>query len=234
MKGLHVFRAATRRRVAARERARLGRDLHDGIVQGLIAMDLQLEAVLRDREPTSQELSGTIRHVQSRLRAETAQLRRLIEGARASEITPARLPEAIDEAVWRFRNETKIAVTYAACLEGVAVRLPRWVCGELISVVREALVNVARHSGAANVAVELTSDERHLRFTITDDGRGFAVNRPPSVMRERLQSIGGQVQVAPLSRGSRLEISIPREGPWKHPASSASSWRTIIVSLLMG
>lgn len=219
-----VSRASTRRLAAARERARLGRELHDGIVQGLSALDVQIEAVLRTHDHTPQDLPATIRLIQARLRAETAQLRVLIEVARASDVTPERLPEAIDEAVWLFRRETKIAVAYAARLEGVAIRLPRRVCGELVSVVREALVNVRRHSGATNVAVEMTSDAQYLKLTISDDGRGFAVNRPPSVIRERLQSIGGRVQVAPLSHGSRLEISIPWEGPWKPSLLSASCW----------
>lgn len=234
MKGLQVLFDETRLRVATRERARLGRELHDGIVQELIALDMQLEVLLRDQKHAPQEIVGTIREVQSRLREGTVQLRQIIEGARKSAVTPAQLPEAIDEVIWRFRRETRIAVTYAVHLKGVEVRLPPRVCTELVSVVREALVNVARHSGAANVAVEFTSDARDFKLTIADDGRGFAVNRPPSVIRERLQSIGGSVQVAPLTRGSRVEISIPREGPWKEPVQSESSWRTIIQFFVTG
>jgi signal transduction histidine kinase len=234
VKGLHVLLASTQLQVATRERARLGRELHDGIVQELIALDMQLEVLLRDHARSPQELVGTIRQVQSRLRAGTVHLRHIIEGSRESEVTPAQLPEAIDEVVWRFRRETQIAVTYAVHLEGVALRLPPRVCSELVSVVREALINVARHSGAANVAVEFTSDARHFKLTIADDGCGFAVNRPPSVMRERLHSIGGRVQVAPLTHGSRLEISIPREGPWKESVLSESSWRTIIQFFVTG
>ena len=220
---LHVRRAATRSGAAARERARLGRELHDGIVQDLMAVDLELETALRDHGQSPQELSRTIRLVQGRLRASTVNMRRLIETARASDVSPAQLPATIEEAVWRFARETKIAATYAAHLEGVAIRLPRRVCGELVSVVREALVNVARHSGAANVAVELGHDARHFKLTITDDGRGFAVNCPPSVIRERLQSVGGRVRLEMLAHGSRLEISIPREAPWKEVTLSASS-----------
>lgn len=219
---MQARRAATRSGAAARERARLGRELHDGIAQDLNAVDLELESALRKHQHNPRELSRTIRLVQGRLRASTVQMRRLIETARASNVTPAQLPAAIDEAVWRFTRETKIAATYAAHLEGVAIRLPRRVCSELVSVVREALVNVARHSGAANVAVELSHDAGHFRLTITDDGRGFAVNRPPSVIRERLQSIGGRVQLEMLTHGSRLEISVPREAPWKEATLSAS------------
>jgi two-component system NarL family sensor kinase len=219
---LHARRVATRSGAAARERARLGRELHDGIVQDLIAVDMELETALREHEHTPQQLSRTIRLVQGRLRASAVQMRRLIETARASDVTPAQLPAAIEEVVWLFTRETKIAATYVAHLEGVAIRLPRRVCGELVSVVREALVNVARHSGAANVAVELSHDARHFKLKITDDGRGFAVNRPPSVIRERLQSIGGRVRLEMLTHGSRLEISIPREAPWKETLSASS------------
>lgn len=220
---MQIRRATTRSGTAARERARLGRELHDGIAQDLNAVDMELEAALRDHEHDAQELSRTIRLVQAVLRASTVQMRRIIETARLSDVTAAQLPAAIDEAVWLFTRETRIAATYAAHLEGVAIRLPRRVCSEVVSVVREALVNVARHSGAANVAVELCHDARHFKLTITDDGRGFAVNRPPSVIRERLQSIGGRVQLEMLTHGSRLEMSIPREAPWKPATLSASS-----------
>ncbi len=230
---LHARRAAAPSGVAARERARLGRELHDGIVQDLIAVDMELETALRDYEDTPQELSRTIRRVQGRLRASTVQMRRLIETARASDVSPAQLPAALEEAVWLFTRDTKIAATFSARVEGVAIRLPRRVCSELVSVVREALVNVARHSGAANVAVELGHDARHFKLTITDDGRGFAVNRPPSVIRERLQSIGGRVRLEMLAHGSRLEISVSREAPWKESTLSASSWLMIILSFAM-
>ncbi len=125
-------------------------------------------------------------------------------------------------------------MTYAAHLEGVAVRLPPRVCSELVSVVREALVNVARHSGAANVAVEFTSDARDFKLTITDDGRGFAVNRPPSVMRERLHSIGGRVQVERSLTARVWKFRFRGRDHGKKLALSASSWRTIILFFVTG
>ena len=150
-----------------------------------MAVDMQLEAVLRDHEQSAQELlanhqAGPVPAARGN-RATCAASSKRRQSERGDAGAVARTPSR--NAVWRFTRETKIAVTYAAHLEGVAVRLPRRVCSEMVSVVREALVNVARHSGAANVAVELASDARHIKLTITDDGRGFAVNCPPSVMR---------------------------------------------------
>lgn len=227
-------RAALRRRAAARERARIGRDLHDGVMQGLIAIDMQLEAACRSDCGHPRDLADTVESVQARLRAEVMTLRALVEETRSSDVAPSQLTAAIDEVVWRFNRGGNIA---AACFmppRELAIRLPRRVCSELVRIVREALTNVRRHSGAGNVVVALDYDAQQFTLSIADDGRGFAGRRPPGVLSERAAAIGGFVTLTPVARGSRVVVTISREGPWKHSASYASSWRTTIQSFVMG
>jgi signal transduction histidine kinase len=53
-------------------------------------------------------------------------------------------------------------------------------------------------------------------LSIEDDGRGLNVSRPPTVIRERVDLIGAQLILVPVTRGARLEIAVPRTGPWRN------------------
>lgn len=76
-------------------------------------------------------------------------------------------------------------------------------------VLREALVNVEKHSGAANVTVHLDGSRDKLVLTVRDDGRGFESDTSDSLrlriglrgMRERLELIGGELSVASRAGG---------------------------------
>jgi signal transduction histidine kinase len=221
-------RAALRRRAAETERACLGRELHDGIMQGLTAIDLQLEASLRGSPDDAKALAKTVASVQARIREELAGLGAVIEECRTSDVTATRLSESICEVVWRFNRSGDIA---AACLTPPArevIRLPRRVCSELVRIVREALVNVRRHSGAQNVVVEFACNHTGYSLSVTDDGTGLIGRRPPVIISERVHNIGGTLTLAPVARGTRIVVEIPREGPWKHLVSHESRWRTTI------
>jgi signal transduction histidine kinase len=217
-----------RRRAAETERARLGRELHDGVMQGLTSIDLTLEALLRSSPDDAKALANTVASVQGRVREALGDLSALIEECRTSDVTAARLSEAICEVVWRFNRSGGIA---AACLtppNQEVIRLPRRVCGELVRIVREALVNVRRHSGAQNVVVEFACNHTSYSLSVTDDGTGLIGQRPPVIISERVHNIGGTLTLAPVARGTRIVVAIPREGPWKHLASHESRWRTTI------
>jgi signal transduction histidine kinase len=228
-------RAALRRRAAARERARLGRDLHDGVMQGLMAIDMQLETALRSSPGDAGRLASSLEAAQERLRAEMTALRAVVDEARSRDVAPEQLGRTIDSVVWQFNRTCGIS---AACFmppQDAVIKLPRRVCSELVHVVREALNNVRRHSGAGNVVVELACGATHFTLSITDDGRGMAGTRPPMVLSERVATIGSQVTLQPIARGTRVVVTIPREGPWKHTVTSSESWwRTIILSFVTG
>lgn len=227
-------RAALRRRAAARERARLGRELHDGVMQGLSSIDMQLETMLRGFPSDAAEMVDTVVSVQNRIRAELMDMRALIEDCRSDDVAPDHLSDALTEVVWRFNRRGDIAAACFTPPDGEVKKLPRRVCTELVRVVREGLVNVRRHSGARNVMVELVAGHAEYTLSITDDGHGFGGRLPPVVITERVHNIGGTLTLAPAARGARIVITIPRGGPWKHVESQESRWLTTIRSLGLG
>jgi signal transduction histidine kinase len=219
---------AQRHRAAERERARLGRELHDGIVQELTCLDMELELIGVSAPPQT-GLRERIKCVQQRLRGELRCLRTLLQDARCNDVDPSRLPAVLEAIVHRFGRDARVHADYVSRV--TAVGLPPQVCGEIAKIVQEALVNVRRHSGARHVVVTFSCDNADWKLSIQDDGRGFAAGRrrrseaaqatalPPSVIDERVHSLGGTVRVVtPGTSGARLEISARQRNLWNRMA----------------
>jgi two-component system nitrate/nitrite sensor histidine kinase NarX len=135
-------------------------------------------------------------------------------------VGPDALVDVLADMVQRFGRETAISARFVSKLDRVPLS-PR-VCGEVVRILQEALVNVRRHSGAKHVSVRCSIVNGHCVLSIDDDGRGFAsTGRPgrksldaategPWVIKERLRLLGGKMIVeSEPGCGARLEISVP-------------------------
>jgi signal transduction histidine kinase len=92
---------------------------------------------------------------------------------------------------------------------------------EIHRLVREAVFNAAKHSGASRIVVEGGSDRDEVRLVIKDDGRGFpfvgrfdldTLNQMkvgPTTLKERVSAMGGQLTILSSNHGSEVEIRIP-------------------------
>jgi signal transduction histidine kinase len=221
---------SVKRRAAAQERARLARELHDGVVQSLVSLDLELELLRRTPVERWTAAPEQLHGMQEQLRTQVRELRALMQHARGQDVEAARLPAVLAEIVQRFGRETGMIVN---CVSEVSdLRLPARVCGEIVRIVQEALVNVKRHSGARHVDVRLLDDEDDLKLHVQDDGRGFPISwaapagtnvlvTPPAIIDDRVRSIGGRVHITSAGRGTGLEITLPRRGPWATAKLSA-------------
>lgn len=209
-----------RGRVTSGVRTRLARDLHDGILQSLIGLELKTAAL---RERTAQrdpDAAAGLGQLQRALRTETAEARRLMEHLKAKAVEPHELVEAMSASLMKFQHDTGVKTTFAAD-EQYGTLSPR-VSGELPRILQEALSNVRRHSRARSVTVRLAQQNGSCHLTIEDDGAGFpfagrrtleelAKSRTgPATIMERVRLLGGQLFVdsAP-TRGAKLEIVVP-------------------------
>lgn len=212
-----------RTRAGAIERARVARELHDGAIQSLIAVEMQVDVLRRQSAGESARLSAELARVQHLLQQEVINLRELMQQMRPVDMGPQQFLDYIADYVDRFRRDTGIHVRFVTDLQEVTLS-PR-VCRELARVVQEGLINVRKHSGARTALVRFASEDGHWVLMIDDDGRGFDfsgrrnmseldnIRRGPATIKERVRSIGGEliIQSNP-GEGSRLEITLPKKG----------------------
>jgi signal transduction histidine kinase len=211
-----------RRATATEERLRFGRDLHDGLLQTLAGVALQLRSVADTIPDDAAAARIRLGELQTVLESEQRELRSFIRELRLS--AESALQPAFDlrqrlsdlcvrvEHVWPVRvglhlDGTPSAETFPAL--------------DLYRVIHEALVNAARHSGASTVEVLLSCRDGSVAVRVTDDGRGFpfigtyeltalnALRQGPATLKERVARLGGSLRIESTTAGSRLDIAIP-------------------------
>ena len=191
-------------RAVAEERMRFARDLHDllGHSLSLIALKSELAGRLAERDPgrARQEMAD----VESAARQALAEVRDAVSGYRQ-----VSLAQALVEA------RSALSAAGIALHPPTAVdALPGPVDAVLGWVVREAVTNVLRHSGATTVTVTLDTAEDDVVLGITDDGRGSAAPRGAGLtgLAERVQRLGGDLRTAD-GDGFRLTARLPLTAP---------------------
>jgi signal transduction histidine kinase len=208
-----------RTRIGEVERARVARELHDGVIQSLLGLEMQLE-VLRRRNGAPPEVARDLASIQSMLHSEALNVRDLIHQMRPLGADARNVLQVIVDIVERFRRESGLHVQFAPQVQELTLT-PR-ACQELARIVQEALVNIRRHSGASNVVIRLARSAGSFVLSVDDDGRGFdfegrmshdaldASRKGPIVIKERVRTIGGALAIESTPGiGSRLEVTVP-------------------------
>ncbi|MGH8226173.1 MAG: sensor histidine kinase [Gammaproteobacteria bacterium] len=207
-----------KRLAATAERERIGRDLHDllGHTLTLITVKAELAAKLAERDMIG--AAREIREVERISRDALQQVREAVGGYRSGglsgELANARaaltaadigLTEKIDSCVLSDTQDSLLAM-----------------------VLREAVTNVVRHSGAQNCRIELGAHDDHIRLLVEDDGSGGEVREGNGLkgMRERLRAVSGRLDIASGSTGTRLVILIPMNEQEAFDNASALSARS--------
>lgn len=203
------------------ERSRISRDLHDGILQTLLSLKIQLN-VLRQRLPerpldqTCVDLAGLQKTVQQ----ESDELRRMVTDLRPVRVESADMRELMHGFAERFRLEHGLAIDLF--VEDRDLRVPDRICREIFQIYRESLHNVKKHAEASHVVVKLEQDEAKVSLVVDDNGRGFSfsgrytseeldrLRLGPISIKERTRSVGGTLTVeSNPGHGARLTVEIP-------------------------
>jgi signal transduction histidine kinase len=216
-----------RRRAGAAERARFARELHDGAVQSLIAVEMQVDVLRRQAANSPEVVSGELGRIQGLLREEVLKLRELMQQMKSIDVDSARLLNVLTDTVERFERETGITARLVTDLD--ELDMPQKVCRELVRIVQEGLVNVRKHSRARHALVRLGAGPNQWNLTLEDDGKGFPfsgrmnqteldrVGKGPMIIKERVRLIAGELTVeSNPGLGTRLEITVPRGGEVPH------------------
>jgi signal transduction histidine kinase len=210
-----------RLRAGAVERARFARELHDGAVQSLIAVEMQVDVLRRQSPGRPGLVTEELGRIQGLLREEVLKLRELMQQMKTLDVDSKKLLGLISDTVERFQRETGISARFLSDLD--ELNMPQPVCRELARIVQEALVNVRKHSRARQVLVRMGSRNGSWHVSIEDDGRGFpftgrisqaeldTLGKGPLVIKERVRLIEGELTIESYpGQGSRLEITVPQ------------------------
>jgi signal transduction histidine kinase len=205
------------------ERARLSREIHDGIAQTLGALQLKASQ-LQDSVANNRvgEWEYYLPEVQDMISRAYSDLREAMMGLRAVVEPGAGLVAALKEYLTHYQPEYGVSVSLEVS-EGDPVMLDGVAQAQAVRIVQEALSNVRRHSGvnAASVRIERRGDA--VRISVVDGGRGFdaallerrerGTHLGLRTMAERAASVGGALAVdsAP-GFGTRVVLDLPLPG----------------------
>jgi PAS domain S-box-containing protein len=199
------------------DRQRVARDLHDTVIQDLIAIGMQLTHRTRERDT----------HTADRITAITDQLEDTVRRLRGIvfELNGPTNINDLSRTIHAIATEAARAIGHhpAVTLDGPVDDLPAHLRDPLIAVLRESLSNVARHAHATSAHITLVVDQRRIALTVEDDGVGL----PPAAttgyglanITHRAQELGGRANVTRRQpSGTRIEWTVP----WTPPSATTS------------
>jgi len=199
------------------ERARIGREIHDGPAQALSNAIFEVDDIQRlvERDPAGAMVA--LRQLRALLRRELANVREFISELRPPTVDAAGLDVAIGDAVDGLRAATRLAVT--TDLRAPSDRIDDRQRTVVLRVAQEALQNIRKHASASTVMVSTDITDDGWTLEIRDDGRGFDQglvaargrrNFGMQFMHERAELIGARFDVRSRPDGGTVvRLAIP-------------------------
>jgi len=198
------------------ERTRIAQDLHDTLLQGFFAVSMQLRAAINTlhEDCAARPRLSTVMQLLDRVLQEG---RCFLEGLRS----PNERKTSLGKAFALVPNDLGFssAVGFRVIVLGTERELSVSLCDDIYRIVREAIVNAYRHSGAKDIETEIEYRPSDLRFAVRDNGCGID---PQDLqwgknghwglqgMRERADRIGGRLRVLSRSElGTEIELRVP-------------------------
>ena len=204
---------ALARHAEEQERRRIGRELHDEAGQALMVLRLQLEMMERDAPASLRPRLAEARELAARTAVE---LRRIIAALSPAVLERLGLEAAVRQLTARFGKIHSARVRLRIHLPKDPISRP--VEEVVYRVVQECLHNIARHSRATAVNLDLHAADKSIELSVRDNGAGFCADqvggKPKSFglagMQERAKLLGGTLRV--ISRpgqGTRIRLELP-------------------------
>lgn len=195
------------------ERERIGRELHDGIIQSIYASGLMLEGARHDLIDEPEEARRQLTRAIESLNRTIQDIRRYIFDLRG-EMPEDDLETGLRKLLKDFRVNTLLETTFSLEGEG-ARRLDAERRQHVFQIAREALTNVARHARAQRVEVRLQYEADVLQLSISDDGVGLSATPSENGhglrnIRERTRLLNGVLDIDPTpGDGLTLVLTVP-------------------------
>jgi signal transduction histidine kinase len=212
------------------ERERIGRDLHDGIIQGIYAVALSLEEVAEIVEGEPDEARARVDRAIEALNLTIRDIRNFIFGLRPELLDQAGLLGGLAALADEFRLNTLVEVELDV-IESEGFEPSGAVTHELLAIAREALSNVARHARATRATIAVRAAAGGYSLLVSDNGVGFLASMAISPahqglrnMHDRATALGGSfaIESAP-GRGARIIVTVTPAEEGTPPAMRESS-----------
>lgn len=211
--------------VAAAERARIARELHDVVAHHVSVMVVQADGASYALDTNPAQVRQALRAISVTGRQALTEMRRLLgllrSGAAGAELAPQPGLDQLRELIEQVRGA---GMSVSLTLDGAPRPLPDGAELAAYRVVQESLTNTRKHAGlAAAAAVLLSYTADGLTVQVSDDGQGIATDghgpgHGLDGMRERIGMYGGTVTAGPLSRGGyRVTARIPTAAELARP-----------------
>lgn len=204
--------------LAARERRKIGRDLHDSLGQKLTGA-VFLSRSLLDHFSTGKDHKSQItnqethaRTLNETLKSAVAQVRSMARGLAPVALNDESLSEALEQLAEEMTGMYGVSCEVVECSGSAA--LSRKTKEQLYLIAREAVNNAARHAQAGHVTVRMTGGESGWELRIEDNGKGLPPEQPAGegmgirIMRHRAGLIGAQFTIFSVpDKGTAVEIT---------------------------
>ena len=207
------LRDADVHRALVDERARLAREVHDGLAQDLWYARLKQGRLVQMLEADAPK--ALAEDVMNAIDSGIADARQAVMAMRAGS-DDAPLYEVLQRYLEDFADRFALRTDFAAT--GDRPDLPARTQAEILRVAQEALNNTRKHADATSVTVRASTDGGTFRLVVADNGRGFRVDENGSgfglmSMRQRAELVGGRLDVVSAPRdGTTVALSVPLAG----------------------
>jgi len=199
------------------ERDRISRDLHDSIIQSIYAVTLSLDDVPQLVDELPDEARRRVDDAIDALHGVIRDIRNFIFGLRPLLLDSGSLRDGLRTLADELSRNTTIQIDTRCDVED---EVPIDVVAELLAIAREALANVARHSGARHALMEADLVDETVRLKVEDDGRGIVPDAAQTSghhglanMRARADALGGTFALeSEQPVGTRIIVAVPRLG----------------------
>lgn len=195
------------------DRERIARDLHDGVIQLLFGVGMELRAAGTRLDQPELIRTHVAQSLQS-LDAAIQDLRRYIHGLQPGILVDRRLNDALHLLAREFEASSGIKVVLAIDPQTAADLAP--IAAQLVQITREALSNVARHAQATSCRLRLMKESQRAVLEVEDNGRGFNTDAVSGDglglhnIRERVTSLGGVLSInSELAHGTTVRVELP-------------------------
>ncbi len=201
-------------RAEEEERNRIAKELHDGIVQQLVACGMFIQTI-SDKVENDKSLSEELSRLYELLTKATIQTRDISHNLKSAEFESKTLPDLLNQFMKQLNHASLIEFQINNHLD-FDKDYNNLLKINIYRSVQELCNNIIKHSGAKKVVMTAEEVDDTLFISIKDDGKGFTLNKPEyhgigiKNVESRIQRLGGEIEFRePENGGLQVDIEVP-------------------------